>query len=263
MEKSFEVKNAVSRLTAMADVKPELAPVVGVALEVVKSAREEAEAAVGRAFRAEERARLAEETLAAVTPHVNELADRAESAERSILQRSAIDAAREMQAEKAEAHRKAWTPTPTQVAKVREMAAQVEDLRAGTVAQAEGVAKAAQIITVIHRAVKNEDGKSPVQCFEESGEWTVSDYDGAVIAVLEKRSDAVQLVSDLIEEELAELEAEKKKSADQDEMYQPQDTIHRPEPWRRKKLARVEQPPATSGIEHGASKRKRKQARIL
>jgi hypothetical protein len=124
------------------------------------------------------------------------------------------------------------------------------------------VAKAVQLLTVIHRSVKNEDGESPIQVWSESGHvWTIRDADNAVIAETDSRREAIQLVSDLLEEELAEEDAAK--SADQDEAYRPTDTTHRPEPWRRKRPARVEQPPGPSAGMDGASKRKRKQSRIM
>jgi hypothetical protein len=252
-----DVQKAVDRLRGAADARPELRGTVDVALAVVEAARREVDDAVVRA-------ELAEDLVKGVRPELDSVAKRAEDAERRLAERDEIDAAEDARKSrdaeavaKAEAVRRGWTPTPEQVAQIRKMAGQVEDLRAAQAAQAAGVAKAVQILTCIHKAVKNEDGKSPVQCFKESGEWTVSDADDGVIAVCEKRSDAIQLVADLLAEELAETE----KAEEQDEAYRPQDTTHRPEPWRRKRPADVEQPPE---VTPGVSKvRKRKQSRIL
>lgn len=251
-----EVEQSVLKLEAMAAVSPALAPVVSTALSVVRSAEADVRAA-------EQRAALAEGLVAKVRPELDAIAKRCEDAERRLAERDEIDAAEDARERrdaeavaKAAAERAAWAPTPAQVGQIGKMAEQVERLRAATITQAEAVvAKVAQLLTVIHKAVKNEDGLSPIQSFREHGEWTVRDADDGVIAVCEKRSDAVQLVADLLAEELAEAA----KSADQDEAYRPDDTMHRPAPWRGKK--KPEQPPAPGPIASGESKRK--QARIL
>lgn len=264
-DEKFEVRNAVSRLTAMGDVSPALKPVVAVALGVVDAARAEIE-------KAETRAALAEGLVARVRPELDEITRRAEEAERRLAERDELDAAEDARksrdaeaVSKAEERRKAWTPSPAQVAQIGEMAGQVERL-----ARQADLAKrrTAETVVVLAKSIRDQAGRSVFHpAAREHGQWSVSDPDGAVVAVFEKRSDAAQAVAEMLAEEYAEQDAETAKAADQarwDETYHPGDTQHRSEPWRRKRPARVEQAPAPSGeIAPGVSKRRKKQARIM
>ena len=236
-----DVRESVLRLEAMAAVSPALAPVVKIAIEVCRTASAEAEAA-------EKRAELAVEAVEAIEPRLADISKRAEVAESRLAVRDEVDAAEDARVrhEKRAVIEKAVVQSEGQkfVAAFAPIAKQIAEQTAKT-------AELVEKLACVHKYTRDANGKSAIQNMSSTfGEWRVVDGDGNTLRVFERRSDAVKAV-------LAQIELER---ADPEH---PDDELHSPVPWRRKKPVRVEHPPETNGVESVVSRRAKRAARIV
>lgn len=169
--------HAVAKLDAISAVRPDISPVVDVALEVVKGAQD----AIAKA---ETRARVAEETLADVTPEIKKIAIRAAVAEEEVRLRDQLD--KNQQDRDAVAKRE-------KVAKAERV-----DLARAAAEMVEKFAKARgeliEKIVTAHRQVE----PSLIENRSAYGPFVVKHVDGSVFRVAETRAEALQAVDELL-----------------------------------------------------------------
>jgi hypothetical protein len=184
------IEQAKSRLLAQADVRADLKPVIQVALDAIDAAQEDAEAQVKRA---ELTKRAAESSLSEVRPHVEAIARQADEAN-----------ARADEAERRLAEVEEQLRERDRLDQLRELADGVERLVAAQKASnAAVVERNAELIAAVHRCAKDSDGLSPLRNTSEfeGAPWTVTHpYDARKYVVVEKRSDAIDLVARLVQE---------------------------------------------------------------
>ena len=250
-----DVRESVLKLEAMSAVQPSLAPVVKIALDVCRAAKEEVD-------EANERCAAAEKLVADVKPTLDNLAAQNEEMASRLAARSEIDAAesaRERHEKRAAVAKAAATMDATEeqrfVAALAPIARQMAEQTAKT-------ALLVEKLSCVHKYTRDASGRSAIQSMREHGEWRVIDNEGATISVHELRSDAVKAVIAQVElERGAEPESE---SANPE---YPDDELHSPVPWRKKKPVRVEQPPEptaameSTGVSRTAKRKSR--SRIL
>lgn len=230
-----DMRDTVARLRGVADAKPELSPIVETALTVVKAAQDEVAAA-------EKRARLAEEVAAGVRPHIDAVCRRNQELEERLRVRDERDAAA---GERVRVERRAVERDDL----LRDLAAAVSKLAE----QTRDLPRAPefQLLAAVHRCTRDQDGRSAIRNRAEyrGGPWDVIDVDGAVIAVLEKRSDAIALVKSLLDEEIAAAA----KGVGAGGGPESEDSLDSPRTRRRRQPGEVPADPADGGPVPGAA----------
>lgn len=162
---------AVAKLSAIASVRPDVSPVVDAALDIAEIAR----AAVRKA---ELRARVAEETLADVTPEIKKIAVRAAAAEEEIRLRDQVDA------NERERHRAAKRETVAKAERV--------DLARAAAEMVETFAKAREAIIEKLVTAHQQCEPSLIEHRGAYGPFVIKFVDGSVFKVCETRKDALE-----------------------------------------------------------------------
>lgn len=177
------IKESLAELEAVLKIAPaHLAPFVELCVKFAHAADAEVE-------EAEARVAAAEKLVADVKPHVDQLAKRADRAERDLALREELD--------------------------VNERARQILDKRRAVVkregdrAVEEAVAGVAEAVEarndLVEKFVTCHTQVSPslIECREKVGRFTVKHADGRVFAVCESRAEALKAVDRLLEREKA------------------------------------------------------------
>ncbi len=182
------VKDALTRLKAIGDVRPDMAPVVKVAAEVVEAAQADVE-------KATRRAELAEQTVAAVQPQLDGIASAAASAEAELDELKAELAARE----ELDAERDVAASRMRIMRSIDSLGQAVAALVKSREGLADRVVAAIPAETVEKLAAAHfQVEPSLLLTSKRYGRFVVKSYCGRFTAVCESRKDALQAVDEVI-----------------------------------------------------------------
>jgi len=184
------IEKAVSKLEAIAAVRPDAKPIVDAAVAAVKAAQEEIERAQAETEKAVERAEAAEQVVEGIKPHMRQIDRRAERLQRELAKSEEEKAALALQMKRT-------------VEKRRERAQEADEDDA--VAKSGALKSAIELAVGCCKLTKSvHDGRHMIDNRRE-GAFEVFNFEGELVDVCETRKDAVALVTKLVAARKAEV----------------------------------------------------------
>jgi hypothetical protein len=172
---------ATSKLEAIAQVRPDIAPVVGVALAVVKSA--EADVAAANA-----RAEAAEDLVKNVRPHLDKIERRAINAENQLRVRETIEKAATQREVDIERNRAAAKSDQAAIKEALDALGKSLD----------GLVPLIEVFASVGLQTRDQDGKSAIENRDPYAHFEIVDSSGRFVTMAETRKDAINIVKRML-----------------------------------------------------------------